>query len=57
MRSELDQALKKSEVVPTEGNQQPVSNQADNSLIVADSNNNETTIQEPTRPTDIANPF
>lgn len=57
MRSELDQALKKSEVVPTEGNQQPVSNQADNSLTVSDSNNNETTIQEPTRPTDIANPF
>lgn len=60
MRSELDLALKKSEVTP-----QPLStevvqktpNQDDNGLTVADSNNNEMTIQEPTRPRDIANPF
>lgn len=59
MRSELDQALKKSEVVPTEGNQQPVSNQEDNGLDISNNNslNNDMTIQEPTRPTDIANPF
>lgn len=60
MRSELDLALKKAEVTPqplsTEVIQQ-TPNKDDNSLTVADSINNEMTIQEPTRPTDIANPF
>lgn len=62
MRSELDQALKKSEVTPqplsTEVIQQ-TPNQEDNDLAAtnSDSLNNEMTIQEPTRPTDIANPF
>ncbi len=62
MQSELDQTLKKSEVIP-----QPLStevvpqtpNQEDNCLSAtnSDSLNNEMTIQEPTRPTDITNPF
>lgn len=62
MQSELDQALKKSKVTPqplsTEAIQQ-TPNQEDNGLAVADSDslNNEMTIQEPTRPTDITNPF
>ncbi len=62
MQSELDLALKKSEVTPqplsTEVIQQ-TPNQEDNCLTAtnSDSLNNEMTIQEPTRPTDIANPF
>lgn len=61
MRSELDLALKKSEVIPqplsTEANQH--FDQEDNCLAAtnSDSLNNEMTIQEPTRPTDITNPF
>lgn len=62
MQSELDQALKKSEVTPQPLNTEVVPqtpNHEDNCLAAAnsDSLNNEMTIQEPTRPTDIANPF